>query len=81
MQYVFHGFEAHIGRVDGERRVSIWTEDPRACGFDSAKLVPIDLSKTPYAARVNAIDYVQTSQEIYDYVRGYSGGVLLVRRF
>jgi hypothetical protein len=56
-RYTFYCFEAYLGRVDDVRRCAVWTQDPRELAFDPAKLIPIDLSKNPYAARVSAIEW------------------------
>ncbi len=54
---VFFGFSAWVGRIDSETRCGFWTSHPAEVNFDPVLLVPVDLSKTPSAARKGRIDW------------------------
>lgn len=55
MRTVFHLFGAYVGQLLGVTKVGWWSEDPIATGFPQSTLIPIDLSKTPNAARQGTI--------------------------
>lgn len=55
MRTIFHLFGAYVGQLTGVTRVGWWAEDPASLGFPLSRLMPIDLSKTPSAARLGTI--------------------------
>jgi hypothetical protein len=52
---VFHAFSAYVGTVTGKSTCSFWTDDPASppINWNAGSLVPIDLSRTPSAARAS----------------------------
>lgn len=57
MRCVFQGSGAYLGRVDGTTRVAFWADDPTEHGFDPARLIAIDLGRTPNAAAAGEIPW------------------------
>ena len=54
---VFYACSAWVGRIDGETRCRFWSQNPLENNFDPVLLVPVDLSRTPTAARLGKIDW------------------------
>lgn len=54
---VFYGFGAFVGRIEGETRCAFWSKNPVDVNFDPVLLVPVDLSRTPSAARERKIEW------------------------
>jgi len=54
---VFTLSSAYLGRIDGLTRCAFWCDDPTEHGFDLAKLIDIDLARTPYAALAGKIPW------------------------
>lgn len=55
MRWVFAMSGAYLGRIDGATRCAFWSDDPMEHGFDPAKLIEIDLARTPGAAMAGKI--------------------------
>jgi hypothetical protein len=55
MRCVFVGTGAFLGRVDGETRCAFWCDEPSDHDFDPARLISIDLARTPSAAAAGEI--------------------------
>jgi len=51
----FYGFNAYVGVISGQHECSWWPDDPVNYKFDPAFQIPIDLGKTPEAARQGKI--------------------------
>lgn len=64
MRCVFHGTGGFLGRVDGETRCAFWAEEPVDHDFDPARLINVDLARTPSAAAAMEIawDDVQVEE-------------------
>jgi hypothetical protein len=73
MRTVFHLFGAYVGQLAGVTRVGWWNEDPVATGFPQSRLIPIDLSKTPSAARQGAIPVADIQCDDYRTEGGLNG--------
>jgi hypothetical protein len=56
---IFYRCGAWVGRIDSETRCRFWWRHPTEINFDPVLLVPVDLSKTPEAAREGRIDWDQ----------------------
>jgi hypothetical protein len=54
---VFYRCSAWVGRIDGETRCAFWSRHPAEVNYDPLLLIPIDLSRTPAAARKGKIDW------------------------
>lgn len=54
---VFHCFSAYVGTVTGRTTCAFWPDDPNNLGWNPAKLVKVDLSATPSAARAGTIKW------------------------
>lgn len=52
---MFIGVAAFLGRIDSETRCAFWTDEPPDHGFDPARLISIDLARTPSAAAAGEI--------------------------
>lgn len=65
---VFYGFGAFVGSISGLRTCSWWPDQPANLGWSTAAMVPIDLAKTPMAARANQIPIadIQVDDHILD---------------
>ncbi len=59
LKSVFYACGAWVGRIDSETRCRFWSIHPSEVHFDPVLLVPIDLSRTPGAAREGRIDWDQ----------------------
>ena len=57
MRSVFVGTGAFLGRIDGETRCAFWTEEPVDHDFDPARLIHVDLARTPSAAASKQIGW------------------------
>lgn len=73
MRTVFHLFGAYVGQLTGVTRVGWWSEDPVASGFPISRLMPIDLSKTPSAARQGTISFTDVQVDDYRTEGGLNG--------
>lgn len=73
MRTVFVGTPAFLGRIDGETRCAFWAEEPVDHGFDPARLVPVDLARTPSAAAAKDIDWAGV--QVDDCFTGPNGAV------
>jgi hypothetical protein len=51
----FYSLTAYVGSIHGQYECKWWPDDPTTYKFDPAFQIPIDLSKTPEAARQNKI--------------------------
>jgi hypothetical protein len=70
---VFVGTPAFLGRIDGETRCAFWAAEPVDHDFDPARLIPVDLGRTPGAAAAKQIDWGEV--EVDDCFSG-PGGVV-----
>ncbi len=59
LKSIFYACGAWVGRIDSETRCRFWSTHPLEVNFDPVLLVPIDLSRTPGAAREGRIDWDQ----------------------
>jgi len=74
---IFYGFGAWVGRIDGETRCGFWPKHPAEVNFDPILLIPVDLSKTPTAAKKGKIDWDEI--QVDDFKDGTpSGGVTTI---
>src|SRR5262245_65376428 len=73
MRSVFVGIGAFLARIDSETRCAVWTEEPTDHGFDPARLITIDLSRSPRRAVAGEISW--DAVEIDDCYTG-AGGVV-----
>ncbi len=73
MRTVFVGTPAFLGRIDGESRCAFWSEEPVDHDFDPARLIDVDLARTPVAAAMKDIDWADV--EVDDCFSGPNGGV------
>ncbi len=73
MRWIFHATGAFVGRIEGETRVSFWPDEPSEHGFDPARLIAIDLARTPTAAALGEIE--PDAVEVDDGFSGPSGDV------
>lgn len=73
---VFHAFSAFVGSVTGRTTCSFWTDDPAssAINWDPSKMVSVDLSKTPSAARAKQITWADVQVDDYP----MSGGLTTI---
>jgi hypothetical protein len=71
MRCVFIGTSGFLGRIDSETRCAFWAEEPVDHGFDPARLIDIDLSRTPSAAVAKEIDW--DAVEVDDCFTGPNG--------
>lgn len=54
---VFAGTPAYLGRIDGVTRCAFWTAEPVEHDFDPARLISVDLARTPSAAVAGEITW------------------------
>jgi hypothetical protein len=82
MPCVFLGTGGFLGRIDGETRCAFWVDEPVDHGFDPARLIHVDLARTPTAAAANQIgwDDVQV-EDCYTGPNGTIGGTTLGPRW
>ncbi|MFN0253126.1 MAG: hypothetical protein ACKV2T_40005 [Kofleriaceae bacterium] len=73
MRTIFHLYGAYVGQLVGISKVGWWAEDPVASGFPTSRLIPIDLSKTPSAARQGAIPIADIQCDDYRSEGGLGG--------
>ncbi|MEQ1503317.1 MAG: hypothetical protein ABMB14_13855 [Myxococcota bacterium] len=71
MRSVFLATGAFLGRIDGETRCAFWPDEPTDHGFDPARLVTVDLARTPNAAVAGAIPW--DAVEVDDCFAGPTG--------
>jgi hypothetical protein len=57
MRCVFVGTPGYLGRIDGQTRCAFWAEDPQEHGLDPARLIEVDLARTPSAAQAKEIEW------------------------
>jgi hypothetical protein len=57
MRCVFFATGAFLGRIDGQTRCSFWADEPVDHDFDPARLIDVDLARTPSAAATKQIDW------------------------
>jgi hypothetical protein len=82
MRCVFLGTGGFLGRIDSETRCAFWVDEPVDHGFDPARLIHVDLARTPTAAAANQIgwDDVQV-EDCYTGPNGTIGGTTLGPRW
>ena len=82
MRCVFLGTGGFLGRIDGETRCAFRVDEPVDHGFDPARLIRVDLARTPTAAAANQIgwDDVQV-EDCYTGPNGTIGGTTLGPRW
>lgn len=69
---------AFLGRVDGETRCAFWADDPSEHGFDHARLIAVDLVRTPRAAAAAQIAWAEVEvDDAFSAVGGGLGGTTL----
>ena len=56
---IFYACGAWVGRIDSETRCRFWSKHPSEINFDPVLQVPLDLGRTPEAARDGRIDWDQ----------------------
>jgi len=60
-----------VGRIDSETRIAFWSDDPTDHGFDPAKLISVDLERTPGTAIAGEIPF--DAVEVDDCFSGPNG--------
>lgn len=73
MRCVFIGTGAFLGRIDSETRCAFWAEEPVDHGFDPARLIDVDLARTPSAAAAHEIAW--DGVQVDDCFAGPNGAV------
>lgn len=73
MRSVFVGTGGFLGRIEAETRCAFWTEEPTDHGFDPARLITVDLARTPNAAAAGEIRWDEV--EVDDCFTGPNGAV------
>jgi hypothetical protein len=73
MRSVFVGTGGFLGGIDGETRCSFWAEEPVNHGFDRARLISVDLARTPSAAATGEIGWDEV--QVDDCFKGPNGAV------
>jgi hypothetical protein len=71
MRWIFRGTGAFVGRVESETRIAFWPDEPSDHGFDPARLIAIDLARTPSAAVLGEISH--DAVEVDDCFSGPNG--------
>lgn len=75
---IFTVVGAFLGRIDGETRCAFWADDPSQHGFDPARLVAIDLARTPSAAAAGELPWAEVEvDDAYSALGGGLGGTTL----
>ena len=75
---VFTVAGAFLGRIDGETRCAFWADDPSLHDFDPARLIAIDLARTPSAAAAGLIAWADVEvDDAYSALGGGLGGTTL----
>jgi hypothetical protein len=57
LRSVFVGTPGFLGRIDGETRCAFWVEEPVDHDFDPARLIEVDLGRTPSAVLAKEIGW------------------------
>jgi hypothetical protein len=70
---VFIGTAGFLGRIDSETRCAVWTDEPVDHDFDPARLIEVDLARTPSAAAAKEISWDEV--QVDDCFTGPNGGV------
>ena len=79
---VFLGTGAFLGRIDSETRCAFWTEEPVDHGFDPARLITVDLARTPSAAAAGEIGWDAVElDDCFAGPNGTTGGTTLGPRW
>jgi len=73
MRCVFVGTPGYLGRIEGLTRCAFWVHDPEDHGFDAARLIEVDLARTPSAAQAKEIDWDEV--QVDDCFTGPNGTV------
>lgn len=71
MRCVFYGTGGFLGRIDGETRCAFWVDEPVDHDFDPARLIEVDLARTPSAAAAKEIGWDEVQVE--DFCTGPAG--------
>ena len=71
LRSIFYTVGAYLGRIVGERRIAFWADEPPDHGFDPARLIEVDLSRTPSAAAMKEIAWKDV--EVDDAFSGPNG--------
>jgi hypothetical protein len=71
LRCVFVATGGFLGRIDGETRCAFWSEEPVDHGFDSTRLIVVDLARTPAAAAAGEIAWEEV--EVDDCFAGPNG--------
>lgn len=79
---VFFATGGFLGRIDGEARCAFWAEEPVDHGFDPARLITVDLTRTPNAALAGEIGWDEVEvDDCFTGPNGYVGGTTLGPRW
>lgn len=82
MRCVFYITGAFLGRVEKETRCAVWFDDPADHAFDPARLVSIDLTRTPNAAAAGEIGWDEVQiDDAFSGPNGTLGGTTLGARW
>ena len=73
MRCVFVGTPGYLGRVEGLTRCAFWAQDPEDHGFEAARLIEVDLARTPSAAQAKEIGWDEV--QVDDCFTGPNGTV------
>lgn len=73
MRWIFQGTGGFLGRIEGETRISFWPDEPSDHGFDTSRLISVDLARTPSAAALGEIEFDEV--EVDDCFSGPNGDV------
>ncbi|HEU4731647.1 MAG TPA: hypothetical protein VFT22_27315 [Kofleriaceae bacterium] len=73
MRWVFRGTGGFLGRIESETRIAFWADEPTEHGFDPARLIAVDLARTPSAAALGEIPF--DAVEVDDCYSGPGGDV------
>jgi hypothetical protein len=71
---VFIGTGAFLARIESETRCAFWADEPTEHGFDPARLITVDLARTPSAAAAGEIPW--DAVEVDDCYSGTEGNLL-----
>ncbi|MET7419596.1 hypothetical protein [Dactylosporangium sp. NPDC005555] len=75
---VFVGTPAFLGRIDGVTRCAFWTGEPVEHEFDPARLISVDLARTPSAAAAKEISWADVDvDDCFSGPDGDTGGSTL----
>jgi hypothetical protein len=82
MRCVFLGTGGFLGRIDGETRCAFWIDEPVDHDFDPARLIHVDLARTPTAAAAKEISWDEVQvEDCYAGPNGTIGGTTLGPRW